>query len=594
MVTKSKVPAYREDDGFDELANALIDDSSTTIERSSSHSRVQHQALSSNRSCAVTPERTRSKSLNKPLPSLPPLLLQDVPLAIGSPIHDSLRSEALHVQKSKKSGLSPNHIAKTHTSNPVRPSAGSRSASTQSSTLQVSRPKNENISPSTSTTDAAALSRKLTDLMQKAAASSPQVLMDRPKMEKDVKRTPLQRGKEVLTKAKRAIAGRLSSSQERQGRIKLTEEKYPYPSLDKLDKGRYSTGEDANQSRLDRRLAEGSNLSITKIQEVLGDGKIRRKPLPVYEKMKAKRMSASLHDPFSDRTDKQASPTADDFSTLWLDYKKAQSRRASTSSFGALLAESQTVTDASNGRSPTETDAASWFSEKISGLSQHPDTASFSSSPVDFSTPRVRLRPQSDAHGRKRLTVVLTDDPETPNSSLDDLADSDHYMSAQEGTKLSTGSLKRKSGTQDLRSGPGSATKRPKKDLRLKLSTDDLALAASFKKLETRDQVILSPKDRNIKIRLHNKAVGKVKGLGIFETNKPKLSLESMSSMVNMVNRPHGRPSGKQSSIPRPASIAYARDYRTYTPMAERFDDDTMALDELQTKDSSFYIGSKS
>lgn len=590
MVTKSKRSATHDDENFDELANALLGDSSPIIERSPTHSRVRGQTPTSSGSRVVTPERSGIKTLNKPLPPLPRPLLRDIPLAMDSPIHDSIRNKATHIQKSKKPETSRTSLTKALTPSLVSPYAGSRLASSQSGTLQVSRTNNERMSPSTSTTDAAALSRKLTDLMQKAAASNSNVLVDQAKREKAGGRTPLQRGKEALTKAKRAIVGHIDSSQEREGRIKLNEESRSNASIDRLEKEEYSMGEDTSELRLNRRLAEGSNLSITKIQEVLGDGRIRRKPLPIYEKMKAKRLSASLRDHFSAAKKRQASPINGDVSSLWLDNKNGQSSRASTSSFDALMTQPQTITDASNGFSPDGTRSTSRFSDKVSGLSQHPDTAVFSSSPVDFSTPRICLQPQSDVHGKKRLTAVLVDDPDTPGSSLDDLADDDHCMSIQEGAEPSTGSLKRKSGTQDLRSAPESITKRPKKELKLELSADDLALAAGFKKLETKDRAVLSDKDKNMKIGVNDKRTSKANGLAIFDTKK---LIPSSASMVDLVNRPSARISDKRSSIPRPSSIVYARDYRTYTPMADRLDDDVMALGELQMNDSNFQIGSK-
>jgi len=422
--------------------------------------------------------------------------------------------------------------------------------------------------------DAADLSKKLSTLMRQATEKE---LPPLPNSKSSVstrrsKHSRLQRGKDAFARAKQAIADRLSSSGEKRlGSRKRQAKHAPSSSPDEIAGPEFQTDAEIRRHRLGRRIAEGTNLSNSKVKSLTGDGNVRRKPLPVYESMKSlQHQPSSSDDPFSDEKSPNvdvSSPEFDfDFDVEITGHRPTNPRR--TSAFEPLLSNTQLE----------KPEPCYQFSEWDSGLRQHPDTAFFSSSPAGYSTPRYRLEPQFDIKGKKRLSTVLASSPSLLGFGLDGQR-GDGASGVSELQELlkcdkarSTVSLKRKTAKLDLRINTSPASK--------KVKTQDVPLAAELAKLHADNDGPLAMKDSNKRTSKSRIPGAKGKGLKIFDVGKGKAP---MPRMMDALNKTRGSPSEWRSSIPGPIKRTVAHERRASTPVRNHsIEDDSMSIDELQ------------
>ena len=443
--------------------------------------------------------------------------------------------------------------------------------------------------PKTTTKDAELLNKKITNLMQQASAREAQGIPKKRRGQVDAefisKPSPLQRGKDAFSRATRAIAGRLNS-----GRRPTTPNiRRPGPiesSPNSFIALEYRPEPRARSATIERRIAEGENLSNSKIQSIIGDGSIPRKPLPVYESMKSRRSSTNSPDnPFSDGYQVESLVSHEVHAQLNFDFdkRKGKAKQPSRKRFPFEDTASELVTDASTDASP-----AFQFSNKISGLAQHPDVMAFSSSPIGYSTPGVRLVPAPNIHDQQKAPGTLKRSPSILEFSFEESEEDE--ISAEPKTSNASdpnGSIKRKSAKYDLRSQLSPAAVK-----RLRTSSDsskdDLALEHDFGQLDTRDTNVLLEKDKYLKAR-PSTADNNGKGLNMFESAKGKVPLFSVAGLAK---RPRARTGGtKRPADPRPDSILFSRESRAHYRLRDTTDGDTMEVDELQMYDDCHNIG---
>ena len=578
--------AKKESDGVDELANALLDDTTLSLAASS----PQKKHTSADISTPVSP-RSTVEVLNKPLPSLP---------QASSLSERQLNEKTMPALKSKTTKLKVTEKGKSRPTKldisspiPIVQAQDSGSDSNPLGNKQTGRTGQDISGSQTSTIDAALLSSKISNLimMNEAAAARAQNSRNQPqskgstKPEKKQKLPPLQRSKNVLAKAKKAIADRLSSSTERQAKRKENEPKPLDSTLDDAPISQSKFDPEAYRIRHGRRVAEGNNLGNAKIQAIMGDGKIKRKPLPVYESMKSlTRLSDSTHDPCSDESVMDDSFTSKELSGFDFDFDRRGGERVSVQSQEGLPNGVDTMTGSPIEVSLKNTGQDSRFSEMISGLAQHSDTEYFSSSPIDVSTPPILLGSRSDFKGESKSTSDLALSPSLLDFSFEEYSDDDEdVFTHKDGeAELRASSLKRKAAKVDLRSGPAPAPKKSRKDQLF--FVEDLTLTTKTGKLDTEERQALSTKDVNKKMGKFDKDGYKAKGLGIFEVGKGK------EKTIDEAPKLQSRTGfGKRSSLPRPASTAIGLGIQgtakhfVYAP-----EGDSMSLDELQMDKSAY------
>lgn len=480
--------------------------------------------------------------------------------------------------------------------------------STNASVAIPSRPTTSNTaqgakSPQTSTADAADLSRRITNLMTQAAAQEEQT-----KAKADAyavacarapplgKLSPLERGRNAFAKATRAIKGRLGSSDSNRpssSKRPLVQRHSSFHELGPLGPPpQYESQEELSRVRLDRRIAEGENLSNPKIKSLIGDGNIPRKPLPVYETMRSRSMrSLPANDLFSDDPHSEAAQSSQDHSHFDINFSRHKNKSNTAQTNGISEGTAQ---ESAGPRS------SSRFNNMISGLAQHTDTMHFSSPPVDHSTPKIRLEPYLDKSEENQDQLLLTRSPSLMEFSFEDQSDHDtsnevhrkgHEARASDGSSLS---IKRKGATDDLRSQLVPAAKKAKTD-----STDskaDSGLAIGISDLDTGDdRAPLSPKSVNI---VRGQSHGKMekrrgRGMSIFDIGKAK-QLESGEDRV--YEKAYTRLNAiKRTSSARPSSMLFSRGRESRNGMQrlDQDDDDAMDIDELQLDDGFYQVGRK-
>lgn len=479
--------------------------------------------------------------------------------------------------------------------------------STNASVAIPSRPTTSNTgqsakAPQTSTADAADLSRKITNLMTQAAAQEEQTRTKAdaytlacaraPPLEK---LSPLERGRNAFAKATRAIKGRLGSTnvdRPLSAKRPLAQRHSSFHELGPLGPPpRYESQEEFTRVRLDRRIAEGENLSNPKIKSLIGDGNIPRKPLPVYETMRSRSMrSLPASDPFSDNPQGEAGQSSQDHSDFDINFSKHKNKHKITQTNGT----SERIDQQSAGLQ-----SSSRFNNLVSGLAQHTDTMHFSSPPVDHSTPKIRLEPFLENSEDNPDRLLLTRSPSVMEFSFEDQCDNDmsrvhrkgHEPRASDGSSLS---IKRKGATDDLRSQVVPAAKKAKTD-----SADskaDSGLAVGISDLDAGDErAPLSPKSVNIvRGQSHgnmNKRRGR--GMSIFDVVKAK---QSDSGDDGVSEKAYTRfNASKRSSTARPSSMLFSRGRESRNGMHRltQDDDDAMDIDELQLDDGFYRVGRK-
>lgn len=394
------------------------------------------------------------------------------------------------------------------------------------------------------------IDKKIFHLQQQADAQAAETREKEKRLaaiEASFRPSPLQRGKSVLMTAKRAITSRIGSP-----KIKLGRTKNPLNrTLSGLEYG--SIGRPSN-------LATASH-----------------RPLPVYESMRTRRETPEPQegrDPFSD-----AMETNEAWSDFEFDFDRRKVKpgsRGNTSS--SHMPSVDVLQDPASEKLVVQSKTPISFSNKISGLRQHPDAEFFSSSPVGFSTPRVRLAPTCDENGKKRLSTVLVRDPSSLDFSLEqEHTDEDGDPLVLDYNKVEpSSSMKRKSATEDLRF---QGSKRAKTDSAT--SNETTVLVQGFGQLGANDVqamegVELNPGDGSIRSDTSNS-----KGFGIFDMGNGKETEARIESSAGYSSiRRHSRALSTSSS--RPTSVLFSRESRARVPLLETHKDDEMDVDELQ------------
>ena len=481
-----------------------------------------------------------------------------------------ISSPILQEQESSPAGPSPSRPATSHT--------------TQSA-----------LGTQTSTADAAKLSKKISNLMQQAAAQESQTKQRAAiYAAESAKLSPLERGKKAFVKATRAIKERLSSSSSSNEKPFNTRR---LGSIGRSSSGswepppQYESQEELTRGRLDRRIAEGENLSNPKIRKLTGDGNIPRKPLPVYESMRSRSQHSGSDNPFSDADDEDGHPIPEDYSGFDFNFSKRKHKGKAVRASMPVMEQVHGPSEQS-GQHLTVPESTSRFSNMISGLAQHSDTEYFSSSPVGYSTPRIRLEPQPPMSKYKTAAGTLQRSPSILEFSFEDQSEGASSETQSPKTRASEGStsVKRKGATEDLRSRVTPATKKLKTDS--VSSKDEGGLAAGISQLATEDdRGLLSLGSTNTVVARPRRNASKRKGMSIFDLSKGKFP---EGTGEDEAKKPWPRAlASKRSLAPRPSSVLFSRGRESRAGMQrlEQIDGDDMDTDELQANHAALHVG---
>ena len=569
VMQRSRARQKSDDDSIDELASdSLLRNPARQPVRASFQSDTTTSGF-------VRPSsgRTVEKDLDKPLPPIP-LNEQGYLQKKGKPALAAKTTNLKIPTKPEKPPLRPK------ISYPVLQDSEDNDNNT--ALRQVNRSHRPSISkaPETTAEDAELLSKKISSLMQQASARESQETpktRELPKADWVVKPSPLQKSRNAFSKATRAITGRFNSG--RRPTTPNVRKPGPIESSPSSFKALEYTPEPRSRTAaIERRIAEGNNLSNPKIQEITGSGSIPRKPLPVYDSMRSPRRSTeSLEDPFSDgnQSEGMISPG------VYAEFEVNFSRRKGKGVQVGQDAPSIEGTPAKNSATTSiEVPRPLTFPDKISGLAEHPNPMIFSSPPIGISTPSIHLEPpaehdtQKKAHGApKRSPSILEFSFE--ESESDEISGerkvgdaTDHSMS-----------VKRKSAKNDLRSQLSpTASKRPRPSH--DTSHDDLSLEYDFRQLDTNDQGLLLDEHNTTKRARPSTANGK---------QKDTSNHGSLTSAAGIGKRPRARvAAAKRTLIPRPNSILFSRESRAHYRLRDTSDGSTMGMDELQMDDDAF------
>ncbi|KAL8854732.1 MAG: hypothetical protein Q9221_000514 [Calogaya cf. arnoldii] len=367
--------------------------------------------------------------------------------------------------------------------------------------------------------------------------------------EASFKPSPLQRGRSVLLTAKHAIAKRLGSPNVKLGRFKTP-------------LSRKSSGPPA-----------------TRINEMFEPAAVVARPLPVYESMRSRRETPEPqdNDPFSDNMEMDEAWSDFEFT---FDRHKGQSAGARDGSSSRTSSMNRTGEPASKALL-LQSKSNMGFSNQVSGLKQHPNPEFFSSSPVGFSTPRVRLEPTADVDGKKRLSTVLVSDPllRDISSGRDTTDDEDDPPVHGKVNALHSSNMKRKSATEDLHS---QMSKRAKTDSGA--SGGSAVLAQGFDQLGTNDAQSRQGTECIAEdvASVENPVQGN--GFGISDMSKGKETETRFRDSVESLDlRRHSRQ--YSSSVSRPTSVLFSRETRAKVPLLSSYKEDQMDIDELQMDD---------
>lgn len=443
----------------------------------------------------------------------------------------------------------------------------------------------------TSMADADDLQRKITTLMVQAAIQEE----DTNKKSKvyatlSTKISPFQRGKEVFVKATRAIKDRLSNhSHETLPKAAAYSSDHVDPNYESETSSMYEHEESDSRTRLNRRIAEGQNLANPKIQALVGDRNVARKPLPVYESMKSRsQRSGSFDDPFSDGDDAMPSPSLESDTGFNINFRKPTHKRSLAKDPVATYEQIHSILAISQ-PDPLTSRPTPRYLVATSGLTQHPGVMDFSSSPIGYSTPRVRLEPQP-ATRDKGKGRTLPRAPSILDFSFEGKSDDDQSLVHTPNSKAVTDgsqSVKRKSAQSDLRSPVLFANKKPK----TVSPSAGKGRTAENGMMEGEDERFpLSSLDRNAVLGPAARLASKGRGLKMFELGKEKAP-ETGLDRKNQKGRP--RPIfDRRSSLPRTGRTLFnGRDPRPGLKRLTSIGADSMDIDELHTNDAAYQVG---
>lgn len=537
----------------------------------------------SNRSAKIIPD-----DLDKPLPPIPKDPFTEQRLHWQN--RPALAKKTANMKASDPSRV----VTKPKISSPISQEPESSPTGPSLSRPTTSHTTQSTLGTQTSTADAAKLSKKISNLMQQAAVQESQTKQKAAiYAAESAKLSPLEKGKKAFVKATRAIKERLSSSSSSSNDKSFNPRRLR--SIGRSSSGgweappQYESQEELTRGRLDRRIAEGENLSNPKIQKLTGDGNIPRKPLPVYESMRSRSQHSGSDNPFSDADDEDGHLSPEDYSSFDFNFSKRKHR-------GKIVRASLPVTEQVDS-SPEHSDQrltvpkpTSRFSNMISGLAQHSDTEFFSSSPVGFSTPRIRLEPQPPLNVNQTAAGTLQRSPSIIEFSFEGQSEGASSEAQSPKTRASEGStsVKRKEATEDLRSQVAAIKKLKTNSIS---SKDEGGLATGISQSAIADvRGFLSTESTNTVIAKPSRNASKRKGMSIFDLSKGKLP---EGTGEDEVKKSWARAiASKRSSVPRPSSVLFSRgrDSRTGVQRLEQIDGESMDVDELQASVVAFHV----
>ncbi|MCJ1308405.1 hypothetical protein MMC25_002058 [Agyrium rufum] len=570
-----------DEDSFDELANALIETPprfgsllnfrSTThgpqsARKDRGHTKITKVSISS-------PDKAPDAFANNPFLTVP---------SHPAPRSRKLRKPVKHKEKSHhfqvvRPGSTPEPTEVPLPKSPFLPAG----ISLPTKNASIHAPK-----PISNSADAAEVNEKILKAFREQGILSQADVSTRhsPRQVRKVQQekiTPLQRGRNAIRRAGRAISHQVTSA-DRGGRIRV--ESSPLkPNLSKTRDQSSDTDTESTEQQINRRIAEGENLANPKIKLLTGDGKIQRKPHPSSPtKWTAlRKLSNASDNPFSDRCleltefEQKRSPT------LGLEHFERRNAQPITLSCSSPTDHALETFDTPLRSSTGRLFPNHRFSSTLSGLSQHPDVMTFATPPVDSSTPRVRLESHTSATGKSRLGTVLVKGP----SSLDfanNLAypNSPDELQYDQHISLETNpSLKRKTGNSNLRRSSSPISKKHKSSSGISDETKQ-ALARGLAQLTTSERAILVPKDSNKRHKRSTILGFGSKGLGIFDISKGKEPMYRIEQEnVGFSNSSSDLPSFRD----RAASDARYKHRASLSFLEQRLplEDDSMSLDEL-------------
>ena len=460
-----------------------------------------------------------------------------------------------------------------------------------------------------STADAEALAQKidkLTELSRASQAGKNLQGVENANMEKPLRLSPLQRSKAILAKATRALAFRTNGNnsngvgkQAAPDRKEETSSSCSPSTVGSKDNGHVITLVDMHKN-------EGLNLANDKVKAFMGNGYIKRKPVPGTVKPRA---PTPEPDPEADaEADRQLAGAmalgTEDFSGFNFDFAPNGAQQGSNNGSSSVQrysmsmkfdagngqAESQLRFNSSNRHSylvePAQTDsyqsnppqfstppvgslASSEYSDSLSGLAQHPDIKTFAADPFDSSTLGAPLESTHSPSKLKRSKAVRIRKSSTVSTDFENEVDDDApFVGTHSGpnTVRST-SIKRKSAMVGLRSNRDTM-KRAKRDSVTSdcLKEDEAELVTGIGQMDTEERQALLPKDKNLEIKPHEKASINAEGVpkrgsAMFDIGKGKERMRSDEEGKPRLP-PRRAVVHNRSAIPRPTARLYSSGMR--------------------------------
>ncbi|KAI9811477.1 MAG: hypothetical protein M1827_005460 [Pycnora praestabilis] len=598
-VSKSK--SYEPDKSIDDITNALLDDTHRIDESlGTGHSSPDELTL------------TRSTTMNKPLPGLPEdsvvggrELPRDVRSVLGSMTTNPparLSSSSCRTKPALRAiSWNKNNLISSQPSIPPQRARSASGADVLDNKIQeLSFDDESGSSPLITSTGAEQSSRKVEDLTATTSVDlsrnpSSNDLLGKTKPEGGSPR--LYKSIQVFAKVKGVISDRLGGRTERSGGVRQKGIRHLHANDDSMEEyeGSSYRPEPEDNASLQRRLrAEGRNLVAPKIKMLTGSGAIPRKPLPKDHRARPSRSDADQSESLlsSEQQLGEVTPKEEIFGFA-TDSVPGEGLLLSVSHAQPSQDFPEHARKVSAKTTKSRSSTISQYSDAVSGLAQHSDPYVFSSSPIEQSTPRLRLKPppSSDAEDDLQIAPVkvvprLVGLSSTGERSSGTSLDAGHHELAR---RTSSSSLKRKDSDQHAEALLVSRPTKKVKRIIFPNTTREEMLAEGIKKLESG---VLAAKDTNTKIIGDLQKGISGKGLNIFDTGKSSMPQPPPAVIAK---RPRGRPS-KKSLIPKPVGNTPGRERRASGAVmgiynSTRADtNDDMDADELQLDSTPYRI----
>ena len=549
-------------DSADELAgDSLLNHQAQQPTRSS----LQSDAATSEHSKTKS-TRTTAEDRNKPLPPIP-ASQPSGDLFNTSTTRSVLMSKSTNFKISRKAENLP---ARPKISNPVLQDSEDNDHNSALRAIEGTVGRKNTTGLQTTIEEAENLSRKISTLMQQAAAREAEKAsqLKELSMTASNKASPLQKSKRALSKATQALTSRFSNS----GRRPSTSKARQSESSSSVLVGFEYPGE--------------PKTSLSNIQrgDITAASGIPRKPLPVYDSMRSVRQSSDpLQDPFSDGHRIAGHPSPEIHVEFDFDFDKHKRK-------GRKPNEDQAVSHPTTFNDDTMPSGSaqhpSRFSNKISGLAQHPNTMIFSSPPIGFSTPSSRLYPPLGSLDASSLASNMAQTPSILEFSFEESDEDDVAELKNSRPTDQSLSVKRKNAKEDLRAQLSPLSKRARKGR--DTPTDEKGLMSETNHPDSEQGGPLIKNHESTKSSRPATADSKINGPGMMEAVMEKGPL---SVIGEKFKRPRARTTAaKRLSIPTPNSILFSRESRAHYRLRDTTDGDSFDVDELQIDDGGYKV----